>query len=117
MTRFRPKKRGSFFIHQKKSTQCQNSEKVYSKKVYHDQNLQKGTQKSLRGRHGLWQPRKNLDFKCTGDIILCIIVIFFENKYGEGSYIYIVSLLSIVMILGIWIFPEVVTKNKTNGKN
>ena len=50
-------------------------------------------------------------------IILCIIVIFFENKYGEGSYIYIVSILSIVMILGIWIFPEVVTKNKTDDKN
>tara|TARA_B100002052_G_C15842217_1_gene580695 strand:- start:437 stop:628 length:192 start_codon:yes stop_codon:yes gene_type:complete len=62
-------------------------------------------------------PKKIKFILTTYIIILCIIVIFFENKYGEGSYIYIVSLLSIVMILGIWIFPEVVTKNKTNGKN
>ena len=62
-------------------------------------------------------PKKIKFILTTYIIILSIIVIFFENKYGEGSYIYIVSLLSIVMILGIWIFPEVVTKNKTNVKN
>ena len=62
-------------------------------------------------------PKKIKFILTTYIIILCIIVIFFENKYGEGSYIYIVSLLSIVMILGIWIFPEVVTKNKKDDKN
>ncbi len=62
-------------------------------------------------------PKKIKFILTTYIIILSIIVIFFENKYGEGSYIYIVSLLSIVMILGIWIFPEVVTKNKTDDKN
>ncbi len=62
-------------------------------------------------------PKKIKFILTTYIIILSIIVIFFENKYGEGSYIYIVSILSIVMILGIWIFPEVVTKNKTDDKN
>ena len=62
-------------------------------------------------------PKKIKFILTTYIIILSIIVIFFENKYGEGSYIYIVSILSIVMIVGIWIFPEVVTKNKTDDKN
>jgi len=62
-------------------------------------------------------PKKIKFILTTYIIILSIIVIFFENKYGGGSYIYIVSLLSIVMILGIWIFPEVVTKNKKDDKN
>ena len=45
-------------------------------------------------------------------IILGIIIITFENKFGDNSLNYLVYLLAIFMIVGIWIFPEVVTKNK-----
>ncbi len=45
-------------------------------------------------------------------IILGIIIITFENKIGDNSLNYLVYLLGIFMIVGIWIFPEVVTKSR-----
>ena len=50
-------------------------------------------------------------------ILVAIAVILFENFFGDKSLIIVITALAPLMILGIWIFPEVVTKNKTDDKN
>ena len=50
-------------------------------------------------------------------ILVAIAVIFFENYFGDKSLIIVISALAPLMILGIWIFPEVVTKKTTAGEN
>ncbi len=40
-------------------------------------------------------------------------IFLFENYFGKHISTYIVAILTLLMIIGIWIFPEVVTK-KTN---
>ena len=60
-------------------------------------------------------PKKIKIFLTTYILFLFIIVTFFENKFGQSTYILIVTLLAFFMIIGIWIFPEVVIK-KNNQK-
>jgi len=50
-------------------------------------------------------------------ILVAIAVILFENFFGDKSLIFIITALAPLMILGIWIFPEVVTKKTTAGEN
>ena len=50
-------------------------------------------------------------------ILVAIAVILFENFFGDKSLIIIITALAPLMILGIWIFPEVVTKKTTAGEN
>jgi len=45
--------------------------------------------------------------------IIGFSVFLFENYLGKHLSTYIVAILTLLMIIGIWIFPEVVTK-KTN---
>ena len=61
-------------------------------------------------------PKKIKIFLTTYILIIGFLVVLFENKFGEISFIYLVLLLTLAMIIGIWIFPEVVTK-KQNNKN
>ena len=42
--------------------------------------------------------------------IIGILVILFENLFGNSNLILSIIFLIFLMILGIWIFPEVVTK-------
>ncbi len=49
-------------------------------------------------------------------ILVAIAVILFENFFGDKSLIIIITALAPLMILGIWIFPEVVTKKTTAGE-
>ena len=44
--------------------------------------------------------------------IIGILVILFENLFGNINLILSIIFLIFLMILGIWIFPEVVTKKK-----
>ena len=48
-------------------------------------------------------------------ILASIAVVFFEIFFGHTKLIYILFFLTILMIIGIWIFPEVVTKNTNNN--
>ena len=48
-------------------------------------------------------------------ILASIAVVFFEIFFGYTKLIYILFFLTILMIIGIWIFPEVVTKNTGNN--
>jgi hypothetical protein len=50
-------------------------------------------------------------------ILVATAVILFENFFGDKSLIIIIAALAPLMILGIWIFPEVVTKKTTAGDN
>jgi ABC-type bacteriocin/lantibiotic exporter with double-glycine peptidase domain len=50
-------------------------------------------------------------------ILVAIAVILFENFFGDKSLIIIIIALAPLMILGIWIFPEVVTKKTTAGED
>ena len=50
-------------------------------------------------------------------ILVAIAVILFENFFGDKSLILVITALAPLMILGIWIFPEVVTKKTTAGDN
>ena len=50
-------------------------------------------------------------------ILVAIAVILFENFFGDKSLIIIITALAPLMILGIWIFPEVVTKKTTAGEH
>ena len=50
-------------------------------------------------------------------ILVAIAVILFENFFGDKSLIIIITALAPLMILGIWIFPEVVTKKTTAGED
>ena len=45
--------------------------------------------------------------------VIGLSVFLFENYFGKNLSTYIVAILTLLMIIGIWIFPEVVTK-KTN---
>tara|TARA_B100000989_G_scaffold75223_1_gene53208 strand:- start:673 stop:882 length:210 start_codon:yes stop_codon:yes gene_type:complete len=47
--------------------------------------------------------------------IVALAVILFENFFGDKSLIIVILALAPLMILGIWIFPEVVTKKTTAG--
>ena len=49
--------------------------------------------------------------------LVALAVIFFENYFGDKSLIIVIIALASLMILGIWIFPEVVTKKTTAGEN
>tara|TARA_Y100001935_G_scaffold215517_1_gene186989 strand:- start:378 stop:596 length:219 start_codon:yes stop_codon:yes gene_type:complete len=49
--------------------------------------------------------------------LVALAVIFFENYFGDKSLIIVIIALAPLMILGIWIFPEVVTKKTTAGEN
>ncbi len=48
-------------------------------------------------------------------IIASILVIFFESFFGQVNLIYALIFLTLLMIIGIWIFPEVVTKNENRN--
>jgi uncharacterized membrane protein len=48
-------------------------------------------------------------------IIVAILVIFYEKLLGQPNLIYTLIFVTALMIIGIWIFPEVVTKNTTAG--
>ena len=51
-------------------------------------------------------------------LFISIFVIFFELYFGKSNLIYILLFLTSLMIMGIWIFPEVVTKkNNLNNHN
>ena len=50
-------------------------------------------------------------------ILVAIAVILFENFFGDKSLIIVITALAPFMILGIWIFPEVVTKKTTAGED
>ena len=40
-------------------------------------------------------------------------VSFYEKLFGQANLIYILFFVTVLMIIGIWIFPEVVTKKTT----
>ncbi len=46
-------------------------------------------------------------------IIAAILVIFYEKFLGQPNLIYTLIFVTTLMIIGIWIFPEVVTKKTT----
>ena len=46
-------------------------------------------------------------------ILISIAVIIFELFVGNPKLIYVLMFVSFLMITGIWIFPEVVTKNNS----
>lgn len=48
--------------------------------------------------------------------IIGILVILFENLFGKSNLILSIIFLIFLMILGIWIFPEVVTKKKLDNE-
>tara|TARA_Y100000768_G_scaffold357939_1_gene313377 strand:+ start:317 stop:535 length:219 start_codon:yes stop_codon:yes gene_type:complete len=48
---------------------------------------------------------------------VAVAVMIFENYFGDKSLIIVITALAPLMILGIWIFPEVVTKKTTAGDN
>jgi len=48
--------------------------------------------------------------------IIGILVIIFENLFGNSNLILSIIFLIFLMILGIWIFPEVVTKKKLDNE-
>ena len=48
--------------------------------------------------------------------IFGILVILFENLFGNSNLILSIIFLIFLMILGIWIFPEVVTKKKLDNE-
>tara|TARA_B100001989_G_scaffold104515_1_gene73097 strand:- start:258 stop:476 length:219 start_codon:yes stop_codon:yes gene_type:complete len=48
---------------------------------------------------------------------VAVAVIIFENYFGDKGLIIVITALAPLMILGIWIFPEVVTKKTTAGDN
>ena len=50
-------------------------------------------------------------------ILVAIAVILFENFFGDKSLIIVITALAPLMILGIWIFPEVVTKKTPAGED
>tara|TARA_B100000886_G_C20211078_1_gene402468 strand:- start:134 stop:325 length:192 start_codon:yes stop_codon:yes gene_type:complete len=49
--------------------------------------------------------------------IIGILVIIFENLFGNSNLILSIIFLIFLMILGIWIFPEVVTKKNSDNEN
>ena len=49
-------------------------------------------------------------------ILIAIATMMFELFIGNPSLIYILVFVSFLMTIGIWIFPEVVTKKDSNKK-
>ena len=47
-------------------------------------------------------------------IIIAISVMFYEKLLGQPELIYTLIFVTTLMIIGIWIFPEVVTKKTTD---
>ena len=60
-------------------------------------------------------PIKIKIFLTTYVILVAIGAILFENFLGDRSLILSLIALAPLMIIGIWIFPEVVTKKTTAG--
>jgi|TARA_B110000196_G_scaffold320294_1_gene341710 hypothetical protein len=50
-------------------------------------------------------------------IVISICVMLFEKIFGDVQLISILFLVAMLMVTGIWIFPEVVTKNTTANDN
>ena len=48
---------------------------------------------------------------------VAVAVMIFENYFGDKSLIIVITALAPLMILGFWIFPEVVTKKTTAGED
>ncbi len=48
-------------------------------------------------------------------IIIAISVMFYEKLLGQPELIYTLIFVTTLMIIGIWIFPEVVTKKLLQG--
>tara|TARA_B100000989_G_scaffold49341_1_gene32394 strand:+ start:358 stop:549 length:192 start_codon:yes stop_codon:yes gene_type:complete len=48
--------------------------------------------------------------------IIGILVIIFENLFGNSNLILSIIFLIFLMILGIWIFPEVITKKNLDNE-
>ena len=49
-------------------------------------------------------------------VIIGILVIIFENLFGNSNLILSIIFLIFLMILGIWIFPEVITKKNLDNE-
>ena len=50
-------------------------------------------------------------------ILVSLAVIFYEKTFGQADLIYTLIFVTLLMITGIWIFPEVVTKKTTSNDN
>jgi hypothetical protein len=50
-------------------------------------------------------------------ILVSLAVIFYEKNFGQADLIYTLIFVTLLMITGIWIFPEVVTKKTTSNDN
>tara|TARA_B100001094_G_scaffold329544_1_gene392529 strand:+ start:2567 stop:2791 length:225 start_codon:yes stop_codon:yes gene_type:complete len=48
-------------------------------------------------------------------ILVSLAVIFYEKNFGQADLIYTLIFVTLLMITGIWIFPEVVTKKTTSN--
>ena len=46
--------------------------------------------------------------------LISIFVMIFELFLGNSNLIYILLFVTFLMIVGIWIFPEVITKKNSN---
>ena len=46
---------------------------------------------------------------------MSVLVMFYEKFLGQANLIYVLLFVTALMVLGIWIFPEVVTKKTTAG--
>lgn len=46
---------------------------------------------------------------------ISVLVMFYEKFLGQANLIYVLLFVTALMVLGIWIFPEVVTKKTTAG--
>ncbi len=60
-------------------------------------------------------PIKIKIFLTTYIICISIVIILYEKFFGRADLIYTLLFLSVLMTIGIWIFPEVVTKQTTSG--
>jgi len=60
-------------------------------------------------------PIKIKNFLTIYIIGLSISVMFYEKLFGQANFIYTLLFVTVLMIIGIWIFPEVVTKKTTTG--
>ena len=62
-------------------------------------------------------PTKIKVFLTVYILIVSICVMLFEKIFGDVQLIFILFLVTILMVTGIWIFPEVVTKDTTANDN
>ncbi len=46
---------------------------------------------------------------------MSVLVMFYEKFLGQANLIHVLLFVTALMVLGIWIFPEVVTKKTTAG--